>query len=534
MVNWSPKRLDCCSPRKRKMSAMESLVVLLSSSLCLFLLQILVKFLYRVWWTPIRVQHLMRSQGIVGPSYRFLYGTNDQLLKMRTEALSRPMTDLSHNIYPRIQPHLYLWINKYGTNFLQWFGPQPQLVMSEPDLIKEVLTNKDRIYRKPPVQGYSKKILGNGLFTSQGEKWSKMRKLANYAFHGESLKNMIPEMVASVEMMLESWDKYHGKEIEVFEEFRRLTSEVISRTAFGSSYLEGQNIFDMISKLAVITQRNSFKFRIPGIGKILRYGDEFEAEELEKGIHNSILKLFKKREERVMSGESDSYGNDFFGLLINTYHDDDESKKISVEDLVDECKTFYFGGQETTNTLLSWTVLLLAIHTDWQEEARNEILKILGQQTPNAEGIAKLKIMSMIINETLRLYPPVLSLHRQVSKEIRLGKLTLPANMYLLLSILALHHDPNIWGEDVHLFKPERFSEGVAKAADGNSAAYLPFGAGPRICVGFNFATIEAKIALCMILQRYSFRLSPAYVHSPFQLLTVRPQYGVQVILNAL
>ena len=142
--------------------------------------------------------------------------------------------------------------------------------------------------------------------------------------------------------------------------------------------------------------------------------------------------------------------------------------------------------------------------------------------------------MSMIINESLRLYPPVLAIIRKAEREVRLGKLTLPAEVLLFIPNIALHHDPQIWGEDVHLFKPERFSEGVAKATKNNMPAFLPFGMGPRNCVGFNFATTEAKITLSMILQRYAFTLSPAYVHSPFQLLTLRPQHGVQVLLHSL
>ncbi|KAL6192914.1 hypothetical protein ACLB2K_034000 [Fragaria x ananassa] len=136
--------------------------------------------------------------------------------------------------------------------------------------------------------------------------------------------------------------------------------------------------------------------------------------------------------------------------------------------------------------------------------------------------------MSMIINESLRLYPPVIQLVRKTGREVRLGKFILPANIQVLIPNVAFHHDPQIWGPEAQLFKPERFSEGVAKATRDNMAAFLPFGMGPRICVGFNFATTETKIALSMILQRYTFTLSPGYVHSPLQFLTVRPQHGVQ------
>jgi len=112
-----------------------------------------------------------------------------------------------------------------------------------------------------------------------------------------------------------------------------------------------------------------------------------------KGIHNSVMEIIKKREEKVKTGEADGFGNDFLGVLLNSYHDADEKKRISIEDLVDECKTFYIAGQESTNSLLSWTILLLGIHTDWQEEARKEVFNIFGQQKPNLDGIAKLKIV---------------------------------------------------------------------------------------------------------------------------------------------
>ena len=142
--------------------------------------------------------------------------------------------------------------------------------------------------------------------------------------------------------------------------------------------------------------------------------------------------------------------------------------------------------------------------------------------------------MTMIINETLRLYPPVPGTSRKVGREIRLGKLLLPTNIELNISSIALHHDPDLWGDDVHLFKPERFAEGIAKATKYNAAAFIPFGLGPRSCVGMSFTVTETKIALSMILQRYSIALSPAYVHAPIPQLTLRPQHGMQLLFNSL
>ncbi|KAK8308158.1 hypothetical protein V6Z12_D02G037900 [Gossypium hirsutum] len=300
---------------------------------------------------------------------------------------------------------------------------------------------------------------------------------------------MTPAVISSVETMLEKWKGYVGKEIELFEEFRLLTSEVISRTAF---------------------------------------------EELANEIQGCVMKMIKKREDRVVNGGADSFGNDFLGLHVNAYHDLDDKNMLSLGDLVDECKTFCLAGQDTVNSLLAWTIFLLAIHGDWQEKARREVIDIFGNQNPHSEGIVKLKIMTMIINETLRLYGPANGLIRKVGREVQIGKLVLPANIDLYVANVVPQHDPQLWGDDVHLFKPERFAEGIAKATKYNAAAFCPFGIGPRSCVGMSFATMETKIALSMILQRYTISLSPAYVHSPISVITIQPENGIQVILKSL
>ncbi|KAJ4823837.1 hypothetical protein Tsubulata_017990 [Turnera subulata] len=504
-------------------------------SICLFLYIIynLFKFLNKVWWTPIRLQSAMRSQGITGPPYRFLHGNTKEITSMRNGAISKPM-EISHQILPRIQPHVYSWTKLYGLNFLNWYGSKAQLVVSEPELVKEVMNNKDGAILKAMIQDYADKLLGNGLFASQGEKWMKMRKLANHTFHADSLKGMIPAMIVSVEIMLERWRQEKVQEVEMHQEFKILTSDVISRVVFGFSHLEGKNIFEMVAKLSLIVARNNFKVGIPGIKKFLRTRDDIESDELEKGIRESIIKIMKKREEEVMLGKRDSYGSDYLGLLLKVHHDNDNSKSISVDDVIDECKSFYVAGYETTSSAITWTIFLLAIHTEWQERAREEVFELFGHQNPTTDGGGRLKTIGMIVNESLRLYPPVFNLTREVQREVRLGKLVIPEKMAVCLPVLALHHDPQIWGEDVHIFKPERFADGVAKATKSCGAAFMPFGMGPRTCVGLNFAFAEIKIALSMILQRYSFTLSPTYVHSPVHILTICPQYGLQIILQPL
>ncbi|KAK6931019.1 Cytochrome P450 [Dillenia turbinata] len=260
-----------------------------------------------------------------------------------------------------------------GMNTLVWDGHQAKLITLDSGIIRDVLNNKDGAYQKPKTQGFTKKLFGDGLVASDGEKWAKLWEIANQTFHAESLINMVPAIISSAELLeAATWN--------------------------------GKKIFEMLMKLTVIMVRNFHTARFPGISKIFMTGHEIEAEKLEKGIWDLeklekgiwdlVMEIVRKREKKVVMGEMENYGSDFLRLLLKANHDADEKKGIAIEDLVDECKTFYIAGQETTTSLLSWTVLLLAIHDHWREKARKEVIELFGQENPNSNGIARLKIVS--------------------------------------------------------------------------------------------------------------------------------------------
>ncbi|XP_019235806.1 PREDICTED: cytochrome P450 CYP749A22-like [Nicotiana attenuata] len=187
----------------------------------------------------------------------------------------------------------------------------------------------------------------------------------------------------------------------------------------------------------------------------LKDSDDTEADKLERIIQQLVTEIIKKRECAMVSSMN-SNTTDYLGMLLKANHDTAGRDEIIFEEIIDEYKMFCDAGQETTQTLLSRTISLLALHTDWQDKAREE--------------------MSMIINETLRLYPPTVATARKVKKETRLGKFTLPEGTRMGVPVRSLHHDSKIWGEDTHLFKPER---GIAEVTNGNPSAFLPFSLGP-------------------------------------------------------
>jgi len=236
----------------------------------------------------------------------------------------------------------------------------------------------------------------------------------------------------------------------------------------------------------------------------------------------------------MKSGETNN--DDLLGLLLESNMKESKGNAklgLSTEDVIEECKLFYFAGTEATSLLLTWTLIVLSMHAEWQERAREEVLNHFGRARPDFDRLSRLKIVTMILYEVLRLYPPVIYLNRRTYKEMELGGIKYPAGVDLLLPLLFIHHDPTIWGTDASEFNPERFSEGISNATNYQTA-FFPFGWGPRICIGQNFALLEAKMALCTILQCFSFELSPSYTHAPYTVITLHPEHGAQVKLKKL
>ena len=216
---------------------------------------------------------------------------------------------------------------------------------------------------------------------------------------------------------------------------------------------------------------------------------------------------------------------------------------LSNQDLLDEISTFLLAGHETTANTVGWAMMLLAQHPAWQDRAREEVSSVVVQRGGAAggaqEGEARLafedmgylKVLGAIINETLRLYPAAGGVVRHAVKAVKLSdKLTVPAGCDVAVSITAIHRLKEFWGEDASEFKPERFMGGGTPGG----GTYMPFTIGPRTCIGQNFAVVEAKTILAMLLQHFRWELSPDFRLHPEMLLTVKNKHGLPMILHCI
>ncbi|KAL8246789.1 hypothetical protein R6Q59_008005 [Mikania micrantha] len=492
-----------------------------------------------VWLRPKRLEKYLRTQGFNGNKYKLLFGDMKEMSLMFQQSKSKHISIHDEDaVLPHVAAFNHQSLKKYGRSFVTWIGWNPRVTIMDPVIIKVVLT-KISDFQKTRSNPLVIKFLTMGLVTHEGDKWVKHRKIMNPAFNVEKLKNMVPAFHLSCSEMIKKWEKMISSkgscELDVWPYIQALTSDVISRTAFGSSYEEGIQIFELLREQSVLAMEALQSVYIPG-SRFLPTKRNMRMKAIDSEVQHSIRHIVNNR-IKAMKAEEGNY-DDLLGIMLESNikevkQHENKSHGMTINEIIEECKLFYFAGQETTSSLLVWTMILLSKHQEWQSRAREEILNVLGDQNVDTDGLNQLKVVNMIFYEVLRLYPPFVGIARKADKDITFEGFSLPSGTQIALPIILLHYDEQLWGSDANKFKPERFSEGISKATK-NQVIYFPFGWGPRICIGQNFALLEAKIALTMILQKFSFELSQSYVHAPHIVLSLQPQYGARLILHKL
>ncbi|XP_062192528.1 cytokinin hydroxylase-like [Phragmites australis] len=491
--------------------------------------------------TPARIRRILAGQGVHGPSARLLVGNLRDVSALVAEATAGDMGSLSHDIVGRLLPHYVRWSKVYGRLFVYWYGSEPRVCVTDAGMVRELLSSRHaHVTGKSWLQRQgAKHFIGRGLLMANGATWSHQRHVVAPAFMADRLKGRVGHMVDCTRQTVRALRDAvarAGNEVEVGAHMARLAGDIIARTEFGTSYNTGKRIFHLIEELQRLTARSSRYLWVPGSQYFpSKYRREIKRlnGELEQVLKESIQRSHEITDEGRTPSSACGMG------LLRMLLAEMEKKKsghgelgYDAQMMIDECKTFFFAGHETSALLLTWAIMLLATNPSWQDKARAEVAHVCGDAPPTADNLPKLTVLQMVINETLRLYPPATLLPRMAFEDITLGagagELRVPKGASVWIPVLAIHHDEAVWGADAHEFRPDRFAPGRARPWAGR---FLPFASGPRNCVGQAYAMVEAKVVLAMLLASFRFGISDEYRHAPVNVLTLRPRHGVPVRL---
>ncbi|KAL6861893.1 hypothetical protein ACP4OV_017593 [Aristida adscensionis] len=489
-------------------------------------------------WRPYAVARAFARQGIRGPPYRLAVGNNEEVKAMRAAASGDALDVRSHDYIPRVMPHCLAWTSLYGKVFLSWSGSAPTLFVGDYDMVKRILSDRTGLYKKADPGPNVLALMGMGLVFIEGDDWARHRRVVHPAFTMDKLKSMAGTIAACAMEVISAWAVRAAggaATVEVGEQFQELTADVISHTAFGSSYRQGKEVFLAQRELQFIAFASINNVRVPGLkyaptkGNVRRW-------KLERKVRDTLMAVIDERQ--AAAKEAKGYGADLLGLMLeaNAAGDDGGRRIMSMDEIIDECKTFFFAGHDTTSHLLTWAMFLLGTYPEWQQRLREEVLRECGADAgapPLADALSKLKLVTMVLYETLRLYGALTIMGRTATADAELCGVKVPKGTVLAIPIAMLHRDEEVWGADAGEFNPLRFRDGVGRAA-AHPTALLAFSGGPRSCIGQDFAMLEAKATLAIILRRFTFEVSPEYVHAPIDFLTLQPSRGLPIVLKLL
>ncbi|XP_068640461.1 cytochrome P450 714C2-like [Aristolochia californica] len=518
------------STARHQEKIMELLFKMLFSLFLVSFLSSVFYFYFLLWLRPERMREKLRRQGITGPQPAFFYGNALDVKRILAMAAKQDRVEgcSPHDIEYYVFPHLHTWTDKYGPVFLYSRGNMSVLEVAKPELARDILLHQSLDIGRPNyIRTYRGALLGRSIITANGEEWVQHRKIIGPQFYAEKVKSMVDLMEESVLPLLKSWESRvesgGSANIRVDQEFKDMSADIISRVSFGSCFAEGKDIFSKLKLLHKFISQQMILSGIPGVRHLPTRSNR-EVWRLDEEIKTMIVKVVEKRKGMMAGNEID-----LLQALLDSVTRGDISPDMTHKILVENSKAIYFAGHETVSTSASWAMLLLALYPEWQIRVRNEVEEIFKSRLPTAEMLEKMKVVKMVILETLRLYPTTSFIEREPFKDMKFGDFSLPKGIIISIPVYSLHRSVELWGPDALEFNPERFANGIRDACKFPEL-FMPFGLGPRMCLGQNFAITELKIVISLILSRFKLSLPPNYVHSAAYRMILEPEN--EVIVN--
>jgi cytochrome P450 len=405
---------------------------------------------------------------------------------------------------------------RYGDVARVALGPMTTTLVSDPDLVEDILVTRSRQFIKDQfLRTQLVPVLGQGLLSSEGDFWRRQRRLAQPAFHRDRIAGYGDIMVEHATRLAARW--HDGEERDVHKDMMRLTLEIVAQALFGANV--GDHADDVGEALEAVLDLVA-----DPLGIFFPWSRDLplpKKRAFERGVKKLDAIIYRVIEHRRKSGEET---NDLLSMLLHAR--DEDGSRMSDAQLRDECMTLFLAGHETTAIALSWTWYLLSRHPDVDERVARELSDVIGDARPTMAHVPKLTYTSHVITETLRMYPPAWSMGRETKEDIDIGGYLVPRGENIWFCPWSIQRDSR-WFERPDVFRPERWEGDFAKSL--HRYAYFPFGGGPRFCIGQSFALMEALLLLATLAREFRLEVlsRPRVVPAPS--VTLRPKNGIRV-----
>ncbi len=397
------------------------------------------------------------------------------------------------------------------------------VLLSHPDHIRDLLVTNHRLVVKSRALERAKLMLGEGLLTSEGDFHLRQRRLAQPAFHRKRVASYAQVMADFAARTLARWDTLgDGAVVEMDAEMMRLTLGIVGKTLFDADVEKdapevGQAMHTVLNGFFTLLLPFSERWEnwpLPPLRRLRAARDQLDAI------------LFRIIQERRASGEDKG---DLLSMLLLAQDEEGDGGGMSDTQVRDEAMTLFLAGHETTAVALTWTWYLLSQHPEVMRTLQAELDEVLGGRLPTFDDVSRLRYTRMVFAESMRLYPPAWVVGRRALTEYEVGGYTLPAGSMFFASQYVVHRHPDFWPEPER-FDPQRWTPEAEAARP--KFAYFPFGGGPRLCIGEQFAWMEGILVLATLAQRWHADLLPGHPVALEPLITLRPKHGMKMILR--
>jgi len=409
----------------------------------------------------------------------------------------------------------------YG-DIVRFRGPLKIDLVVHPDYVKHVLHEQHKNYPRPSaVQQKLATIVGQGLVAAEGNQWRRSRRLAQPAFHHDRLARFASTITATTAEMLDGWEAHcsDGQPIDVKSQMMHLSLQNLARSLFASDLrTEVDRIEPAVANALQFTHRRMTSpvdpYRVPSRGS-RAFTSSLQT------INSVLYPMITAR--RRTGGEGD-----LVSMLIKAV-DEETGESFTDRQIRDEVSGFFVAGHETVSSALTWTCYLLSLNPVSWRRLHDEVEQVLGGRVPTVADLPELTYTTMVLQEAMRLYPPIFVYMRCAAKDDMIGGCLVPAGRWVVVCPYVTHRHPTFW-ENPEAFDPERFS--AERSAGRPRTAYLPFGAGPRKCIGDSFAMMQMPLVMAMIVQRFRLDMVDGLRVRPEPAISLRPRDPVLMRLH--